>query len=138
MKSACALLFLSISAGAIADCTKPDQSFEDFFAKFSESKNFALDRTIYPTYTLRAIPNLEYGDITVIKVMTTISRKDDLPSPTINAILLQNGMNSEIHAMHHDNVVVKIFKPATDWLLTYEFTKKHGCWYLHHIEDHSL
>lgn len=36
------------------------------------------------------------------------------------------------------NVLIQNEKTVDAWLLSYHFTARASCWYLHHIEDHSL
>ena len=132
-------IFLVISNTASALCNSGvDENFGVFFAKFSDEKKFSVNRTLYPTYTLRH----EYGEKNGKEVHTTvktiISKHDDSATPTITEILRRNGMETKIKSKDSTNALVNVYKPDTDWLLSYHFKLRSSCWYLHHIEDHSL
>jgi len=134
-----ALLFLFLSNISAALCNSGvTEDFGIFFAKFSEEKLFAVERTIYPTYTLRNEYGFENGKDAHSVVKTLITKSMDVNTPTINEILRKNSMESKVKSLTVSHAVVDIFKPDTDWLLNYHFEVRGACWYLHHIEDHSL
>jgi hypothetical protein len=133
------LLLFCFAAPVLAQCKSfPTEPFQEFIAKFSESKPFAATRTIYPTYTLRH----EFGEVngkeTTCTVKTPVSKTKDEAIPTINQVLARNQMAMEFKELKKRKATVAVFKPDTDWLLTYHFVERQGCWYLHHVEDHSL
>lgn len=133
------LLLLFSSAQSLAQCKSVTvEPFQDFISKFSESKPLALSRTIYPTYTLRHEYGVENGKEVASAVKTRVSKTQDESTPSIKQILAKNQMAMEVKEVQRKRATVNVFKPDSDWLLTYHFIERQGCWYLHHIEDHSL
>jgi len=132
-------LFLVISNTSIALCNSGvDENFGIFLAKFSDEKKFSVNRTLYPTYTLRHEYGVENGKEVHSTVKTIITKDDDSATPTIAEILRINSMETKVKSTNSTNAVVNVYKPDTDWLLSYHFKLRGSCWYLHHIEDHSL
>jgi hypothetical protein len=139
MRHLLALVLCLLSAQVLAQCkAAPVESFQEFIAKFSDSKPLATSRTIYPTYTLRHEVGVENGKEVTSAVKTSVSKAKDETTPTIKQILAKNQMAMEIREVKSKQATVAVLKPDTDWLLTYHFINRQGCWYLHHIEDHSL
>lgn len=139
MRYLLAIILYLASASAFAQCTAtPAESFENFIPKFAESKPLALSRTIYPTYTLRIDYSFENRKEITSAIRTPVSKIKDETTPTIKQILAKNEMAMEIKDVKSKQATVAVFKPNSDWLLTYHFINRLGCWYLHHIEDHSL
>ena len=134
-----ALSFVFLSAQAFAQCKSvPAEIFQDFIDGFSESKTLAMSRTIYPTYTLRHEAGVENGKEIVSAIKTTVSKADDVATPTITQLLARNQLTMRVKNVGNKQATVEVFKPDTDWLLSYHFVERHGCWFLHHVEDHSL
>ena len=133
------LLLLSIAIRAQAACeSMRPENFGIFFSRFAEQKPFSTERTIYPTYTLRHEYGLEGGKEVHSATRTPISKLADASAPTINETVRKNGMQLSTQLEKTEEVIVKMEKPDTDWLLTYHFGRHGNCWLLHHIEDHSL
>ncbi len=139
MRPLLTLLIFFFSTQGFAQCkSAPAETFQDFLAKFTESKPLAMSRTIYPTYTLRHEVGVENGKEVTSAVKTTVSKTKDETTPTIKQILVKNQMAMNVKDVRKKQATVEVFKADTDWLLTYHFVERQGCWYLHHIEDHSL
>lgn len=139
MRPLLALLICFFSVQGFAQCKSiTAENFQDFIDEFAASKPLAMSRTIYPTYTLRHEVGVENGKEIVSAVKTTVSKTKDESTPTIKQILVKNQMAMNVKDLRKKQATVEIFKPDTDWLLTYHFVVRQGCWYLHHIEDHSL
>ncbi|MFN4360260.1 MAG: hypothetical protein ACK4F4_06000 [Hylemonella sp.] len=49
-----------------------------------------------------------------------------------------NGLQAKVKSRKKTAVVVEVFKPNTDWLVSWHFRTKSGCWYFWRHEDHSL
>ncbi len=139
MRYLLALVLCLSSASVLAQCkAAPTESFQEFIPRFADSKPIALSRTIYPTYTLRHQVGIENGKKVTSAIKTSVSKARDESTPTIKQILSKNQMAMEIKELKSKQATLAVFKPDTDWLLTYHFVNRQGCWYLHHIEDHSL
>jgi hypothetical protein len=131
------IAFVSASYAKCEVATK--ESFDDFFPRFAASKDFATDRTIYPSKTIRHEYGLDsQGKGVDVSVETVVTKKMDAPYPPIGEFMKTNSMESKQKSLSSRHAVVDIYKPNSDWLLSYHFQLKGRCWYLHHIEDHSL
>lgn len=133
------ILLFAVSNTSAAPCTSEvTEDFGIFFAKFSEDKSFAVNRTLYPTYIEQHKYGIENGKEAHSSIKTKVTKSTDLATPTITEILRKKNMESKVKSLTIKNAVVEVFKPDTDWLLSYHFMVRGSCWYLHHIEDHSL
>ncbi|MEN6630641.1 MAG: hypothetical protein ABFC42_13475, partial [Sulfuricella sp.] len=101
-------------------------------------KTFAISRTPYPTTTIRHEYGLEDGKGVDTKIKVKVTKAMDAATPTIEQILQRNSMAFELKSRSSRAAVIEVFKPGTDWLLSFHFVAKGNCWYLDHIEDHSL
>jgi hypothetical protein len=132
-----ALLMVPLSSVAACDGVRPE-TFKEFFHLFAERKSFATNRTIYPTYTLRHQYGVENGKEVDSVEKTVVSKLADAPYPTMNEFALKNGLQLSIQLEKAEEAIIKMEKPYTDFILTYHFVRREKCWFLHHIEDHSL
>ena len=131
------IAFVSASYAKCEATTK--ESFVVFFPRFAASKVFATDRTIYPSKTIRHEYGLDSrGKDVDVSVETVVTKKMDARYPSIGEFMKTNSMESKQKSLSSSNAVVDIFKPDSDWLLSYHFQLRGKCWYLYHIEDHSL
>lgn len=139
MRTIILLALMALAPASYAQCeAQAKEPFADFFTRFAASKAFAINRTLYPTKTIRHEYGLEDGKEVHDKVETTVTRVMDATSPTITELLQRNSMESKQRSLSSRVAVVEVFKPDSDWLLTYHFQARGNCWYLHHIEDRSL
>ena len=124
------------SAQAFAQCVAaPAEAFQEFIAKFSESQTFAATRTLQPTYMLRH----EFGEQEPPpNIKVPLTKAEVQAMPPIKQILSEHQMAMETREVTKKTAQVEVFKPNSDWTYTYRFVRKHGCWYLHHIENNSL
>lgn len=133
------LLLLLLPLTALADCRRhsPEQ-FDGFVDRFTREKAFALARTLYPTYSLRHEYGHEDGKKVHSTVKTVISKEVDARTPPMDVFARENGLRLRTTRLSKGAASVSMDRPETDWLLSYHFARQGHCWYLHHIEDHSL
>lgn len=134
--TALALVF-TLPFSAMAQC-KPGEVFAPFLARFSQDKPFAVTRTLYPMTNLRHEYGEENGKSVDVVIKTVVSKVDDASTPTMKQVQDKYTLDSETHSLSSGAAKVKLFQPNTDFLIDYHFVKRHGCWYLHHVEDFSL
>lgn len=134
------LAIACVMAPALAgECrSHPTEEFSGFFARFAVQKQFSVSRSLYPSYVIRHDAEAEIEQSGEHTIRTPLSREDDAATPTIDEQVQRNGMQTKIRLLSARQAVIELFKPDTDWLLTYHFENRRGCWYLHHVEDHSL
>lgn len=133
------LLLLLLPLNALADCQRhlPEQ-FDGFIGRFKREKAFAQARTLYPTYSLRHEYGYEDGKEVHSTDKTVISKEEDAVTPPMSVFARENGLRLRTTRLSKAAATVSMERPETDWLLTYHFARRGNCWYLHHIEDHSL
>lgn len=139
MKYLVSLILLGVPLSTPAEC-KPGgrEEFAPFLRLFAEQKPFATIRTIYPTYVLRHEYGVEDNQEVHSIVKTRVSKVADASTPTMNEIAIKNGLQLTTQSQNRTKVIVRMEKPDTDWLLSYHFVRRGNCWFLHHMEDHSL
>lgn len=126
-------------SGIAGECqSSPPEAFSRFFEQFAAQKPFSLSRSIYPSYVIRHEVEAEIESPGTRTTRMPVSREDDTAAPTIAEQVRKNGMQTRIRALSATQAIIELFKPDTDWLLSYHFENRRGCWYLHHVEDHSL
>lgn len=118
--------------------SNPPEEFSGFFARFAVQKQFSVSRSLYPSYVIRHDAEAEIDQPGGHTIRTPLSSEDDAATPTIAEQGQRNGMQTKIRQLSSTQAVIELFKPDTDSLLTYHFENRRGCWYLHHVEDHSL
>lgn len=133
------LLALLAPLHAHAACkSKAPESFDVFFARFAEDKDFALSRTRYPLDSMRHEVDDSGGKYLPSIVSTPVTRDADARNPTLRAYARENGMQMERSGRHPDDAAVRMYKPGTDWLYSYHFERTGACWTLFRVVDHSL
>ena len=135
------LLFLAIfSSIAQGKCDASSQEkFQDFFLQFASSKSFATSRTIYPHVVIRHEYGVdERGREVDEKVKTIVTKQMDESYPALFDYMKTNALKYKQKSLSASKATVEIFKPDSDWLLSYYFKRKGKCWYLAGVEDHSL
>lgn len=139
MKYLISLVLFVVPLSTLAECKATGrENFAEFFSLFAEQKSFAIARTIYPTYVLRHEYGVEDDKEVHSVVKTPVSKSTDASSPTMNEFALKNGLQLTTQSQKGKASIVRMEKPDSDWLLTYHFVRRGSCWFLHHIEDHSL
>jgi hypothetical protein len=134
--TALALVF-TLPSSAMAQC-KPGEVFAPFLARFSQDKSFAVTRTLYPMTNLRHEFGHEDGKSVDVVIKTVVTKADDASAPTMKQVQDKYTLDAKTDALSSRAAKVKLFQPDSDFVIDYHFVKRHGCWYLHHIDDSSL
>jgi hypothetical protein len=127
------------SATGLACSSTQSEPFDGFFQRFSSDRTFALERTVLPLQMWQ----WEYGvdangkDDSAPK-KSLLARNDYLKWPVLKEHMTQNGLQSKVKSRKKTATVVEVFKPDTDWLVSWHFRAQSGCWYFWRHEDHSL
>lgn len=133
------LLSLLLPSSAFAGCKAgAPEPFAQFIAAFARDKPFAVARTRYPMTILRHETGYEDGKEVHATVTTRVAKTDDAVLPTMEQFARDKGMLLRTSLLRRVSATVRMEKPGTDWLHTYHFARRGGCWYLRRIEDHSL
>jgi hypothetical protein len=132
------MFYSALSAGSACESVKRED-FSVFFSRFSDDRQFAFNRTIFP---LRAL-KWEYGIDSNGKdesapVRSRISKEKYASAPSLSVYMKENGLTSKIKSSTSRSAVVEVFKDGTDWLTTRHFVRKGNCWFLYEYQDHSL
>ena len=117
-------------------CAVRDVSFSQFFSKFITDKNFDISRTIYPLkiyYYDEVCQAKREGEPECGKV-SNVSKKDNLTTATLATTMKEQSRLSKVKSFTKNRAVVIIYLPDSDWLDTYNFINKAGCWYLSNIQ----
>jgi hypothetical protein len=115
------------------------ERFASFFTQFADGKEFASNRTLYPLKVIRNEYGVDAnGKDEQKKVESMVSKAADASYPTLHVFMQTNSLKSELKTLSSRSAVVEVFKPDTDWLLTYHFQRRGNCWHLQQIENHSL
>ena len=135
-----AMPFLASSWAFAAECSsRSPEAFNEFLARFSREQVFAVERTVFPLRILKWAYGLdEQGKDASSPVKSTLSREVDRQWPTREAHIRGQGLNQRVVSRSANAVIIEIFKEGSDWLTSYHFKNKAGCWYLWQFEDKSL
>jgi hypothetical protein len=130
--------YCSIARAQTCDAQKPE-NFHQFFVKFSESKRFAVSRSLFPLKVVQ----WEYGvdENGKEESSTKISYTEKIvfqTTPPLSAYMREHGLESKIKSTKSNSSIVEVFKPETCWVETWHFVRKGNCWYFHEHQDHSL
>lgn len=133
------LLLNPASSGTESCQAQQTEDFSPFFKTFSQSKPFAIERTITPLKQVVWEYGLdENGKDASIARTVEVSAAQYKASPTLAAYMQENGLTSKTKSTTENIAVVEVFMPASDWLLSYHFVRRGNCWYLQEFQDHSL
>lgn len=133
-----ACLLAPVLAGA-ADCSvrKPER-FVDFFPTFSETKGFALERTVLP------LPLLHWSDGMDTEGRPLVGPRKSLLSaseywrwPSLNEYMRRNDLLANVKHQTSSAAVVDIYKDGSAGIVSFHFKSKAGCWYLWQYEVRS-
>jgi hypothetical protein len=131
-----ALAGLPLAAFA-CDAQRPE-NFSSFFSHFSNDKNFAFSRTIYPSTRVRLEYGIEGGKQQITEQRRTVTRQGDAASSALGDYIKANQLEFTVDESAKGKTVVDVFKPDRDWVLSYHFMSKNGCWFLREIQYHAL
>ncbi|RJF97264.1 hypothetical protein [Noviherbaspirillum saxi] len=134
-----AAAMLATTPTAVLACeARQPENFSGFFNRFAEDKNFAASRTVYPSLRIRYDYGLEGGKQQITESRRTVSRQGDVASQTMGHFIQTNQLEYTTSGISKDKVVVDVLKPGRDWVLSYHFLSKGGCWFLREIQYHAL
>jgi hypothetical protein len=133
-----ALSLMALASPVLACDTKHSENFTSFFTKFSENKEFALGRTVYPSIRTRYEYRIEDGKQQITERQRKVARQDDAKYPPLGEYMKSIGLQSKAEQISGNEAVVELFKPGSRNLLTYHFSLTRGCWFLREVQNHSL
>jgi len=141
IRTAIAAVLLTVAGWPLAafacDAHRPEE-FSSFFSHFSTDRDFAFNRTIYPSARVRLEYGIEGGKQQIIERRRTVTRQGDAASPALGDYIKSNQLEFTVVSIESGKTVVDIFKPDLDWVLSYQFVSKNGCWFLREIQYHAL
>jgi hypothetical protein len=127
-----------LSAPAFACDPKHPEDFTAFFTKFSDDKDFALSRTVYPSVRTRFEYRMEDGKQQITERQRKVARQDDARFPALGEYMKSIGLESKPQEVSKNEAVVEVSKPGIRGLATYHFSLARGCWFLREVQNHSL
>jgi chlorite dismutase len=114
------------------------ERFAPFFSQFADSKEFADNRTLYPLKVTRNEYGVDAnGRNASLKIQSMVSKAENASYPTLSVFMQTNSLESKRKTLSSRSAVVEVFRPDSDWLLSYHFQRRSNCWYLLRVEDHS-
>jgi hypothetical protein len=122
-----------------ADCSvrKPER-FTDFLPTFSDSKGFALQRTVLPLPLLNWAPGVDTeGRPLSGPQKTYLSASEYWRWPSLNRYMQDNELLAEVRSQTATEAVVELYKEGRDGMVTFHFKTKGGCWHLWQYEVRS-
>jgi hypothetical protein len=129
--------FLAVAASACLP-SKPEP-WEPFLARYSNSQQFALDRTRFPLPVLVREYGVDDKDRPATEYRTMIVSKTEYSKGAALApYATANGLQLRIRSLSSATAIVELFKPNSDNLILYRFRLIRGCWHLRQIENQSL
>lgn len=135
-----ATLLVAPLATFALDCSyaRPE-AFASFFERFGKEPAFAISRTVFPLQFLK----WEYGIDSSGKdesapVKSFLPKESFANWKALNSYMKDNGLQFRFKKVTATVAVVDVFKDSSDWLVSYHFKVKSGCWYLWQYEDQSL
>ena len=124
-------------AASACDALRPE-NFSNFFDHFSNDKNFAFSRIIYPSTRVRLEYSIENGKQQITEQRRRVTRQGDAASSALGDYIKANQLEFTVDDSTKGKAVVDVFKPDRDWILSYHFMSKNGCWFLREIQYHAL
>lgn len=133
------LLSAPIAALAVDCSASRPEAFAPFFDRFSSEPAFALSRTVFPLQVLKWEYGLDSGGKDVsAPVKSLLSRDAFAQQSALKNYWADNGLQARIKKVAPAAAAVEVSKDSSDWLVSYRFKIKSGCWYLWQYEDQSL
>ncbi|MGC4061737.1 MAG: hypothetical protein QM749_13160 [Aquabacterium sp.] len=123
-----------------ADCSpKKPEKFVDFLPAFSDSKGFALERTVLP------LPLLQWSEGAIDTEGRSLHgpRRSYLSAseywrwPSLNKYMQDNELLSHVKSQTSTAAAVEVFKEGQEGQVVFNFKVKGGCWYLWQYEVHA-
>ena len=126
------------SLAIVCSSSRPE-AFAAFFERFSVEPAFAINRTVFPLQVLK----WEYGVDNSGKdesapVKSSLAKDSFAKWKSLNSYMKDNGLQARVKKVTAIAAVVDIFKDSSDWLVSYHFKVKSGCWYLWQYEEQSV
>jgi hypothetical protein len=132
--------FMALSMVALvahaAECSpKNPERFVEFLPAFSESKGFALQRTVLPL----PLVNWSQGLDTEGKQLsgprkTYLSASDYWRWPSLNKYMQDNDLLSHVRNQTKASAIVDIYKDGSEGVVSFHFKATRGCWRLWQYE----
>lgn len=122
-----------------ASCSaKAPEKFVDFLPAFSESKGFALERTVLP------LPLLQWSEGHIDTEgralhgpqKTYLSASEYWRWPSLNKYMQDNDLLSHVKTQTRSTAVLDVYKDDSAGVVTFHFKSTGGCWYLWQYEVH--
>jgi len=135
---AACLTLPALTMAATTCSVKNPERFVDFLPTFSESKGFALERTVLPLplVTWRDGVDTE-GHRLSGPQKTYLSAAEYWRWPSLNRYMQDNELLSQVRSQTKAEAVVEVYKDGEDGLVTFHFKTRAGCWYLWQYEVHA-
>ena len=132
------MFYSALSAGSVCESVARED-FSVFFSRFSDDRQFAINRTIFPLRALKWEFGIDSnGKDESAPVRSRITKAKYAGAPNLSVYMKENGLTSKIKSATSRFAVVEVFKDGTDWLTTRHFERKGNCWFLYEYQDHSL
>jgi len=133
------LLFVPALAWA-GVCNSPGrEDFLTFFFHFSNTKDFAVSRTIYPLKVLAQKYGIdELGNDLSTSTRLLRPKREDAQLPSLSSTLQEGNLIAKVHEKSADSYVVQVFGQNSEWGQTYHFLRKGNCWFFHEFREHSI
>jgi hypothetical protein len=132
------LALSATNASAACGPSKPE-AWEQFFANYSASHAFEVQRTKYPLKVLVWEYGVESGKDASAPKRSSVSRADySKHRKSLSAHWLEHGMQTKLHSKATSAVVLDVFQENTDYSVLYHFRLLSGCWFLVQVENRSL
>jgi hypothetical protein len=132
------MFYSALSAGSVCEPVAPED-FLEFFSRFSDDRQFAINRTIFPLRALKWEFGIDAnGKDESAPVRSRIPKAQYASGPSLSVYMKENGLTSKIKSATSRSAIVEVFKDDSDWLTTRHFVRKRNCWFLYEYQDHSL
>jgi len=133
------LLCLPVLSHASA-CDSPErENFLTFFFRFSNTKDFAVSRTLYPLKVLAQKYGVdELGNDLSTSTRLSRSKREDAQLPSLSSTLQDGNLIAKVHEKSADSYVVQVFGQNSEWGQTYHFLRKGNCWFFREFREHSI
>jgi hypothetical protein len=130
---------LCATAAAAGCASQQPEDFNRFLARFMAERPFAVGRTLYPLDVVRHEVGLTAdGQPEDTRVRRFVTRQEDAAQPSLRDHIVANALDHKVQRLQRRLAEVDVFKPDTDWLVSYHFRRQGACWFLRRVEDHSL
>lgn len=127
-----ALLIFFVSALSQADCSQQSpELFDDFYARFSTEKPFAIDRTRLPLAVLKWTSSLDIDGRKITEPFKyPLSLSEYWRWPTLGEYIANNSLQARRNKVSDSQIHIDLFKEGFPQTVTYRFETNEGCWFL--------